>query len=241
MIQGADEDEERGQPGEAEQDEPEEARRDAPRALPVALLEQLGEDRDERGRQGQVGDERPEEVRHLERDREGVDLAGGAEVVRRDHLADEAEDPRKPGGEREDRRRPREPAARFLVHAPSIGREVNGAASLRRARCTAFGTISAPAQRGPFHAMPNIQQQKKRVRTAAKQRLENLRYHSTAKTLAKRLEAAVAGRRRGADRRRAPRARPLARPRGGPGRLHRNTAARRKAQAARLVSAGSAS
>jgi ribosomal protein S20 len=39
--------------------------------------------------------------------------------------------------------------------------------------------------------MPNIQQQKKRVRTAAKQRLENLRYQSTAKTLAKRLAAAV--------------------------------------------------
>src|SRR3954469_19347920 len=39
--------------------------------------------------------------------------------------------------------------------------------------------------------MPNIRQQKKRVRTAGKQRLENLHYRSTAKTLAKRLEAAV--------------------------------------------------
>ena len=39
--------------------------------------------------------------------------------------------------------------------------------------------------------MPNIKQQKKRVRTAAQERLENLRYRSTAKTLAKRLEAAV--------------------------------------------------
>ena len=39
--------------------------------------------------------------------------------------------------------------------------------------------------------MPNIRQQKKRVRTAAKQRLENLHYRSTAKTLAKRLETAV--------------------------------------------------
>ena len=56
---------------------------------------------------------------------------------------------------------------------------------------TRFGTIPAPAYRGPFNAMPNIQQQKKRVRTAAKQRLENLRYQSTAKTLAKRLQAAV--------------------------------------------------
>ena len=39
--------------------------------------------------------------------------------------------------------------------------------------------------------MPNIKQQEKRVRIAARQRLENLRYRSTAKTLAKRLEQAV--------------------------------------------------
>ena len=39
--------------------------------------------------------------------------------------------------------------------------------------------------------MPNIKQQKKRVRIAARQRLENLRYRSTVKTLTKRLEAAV--------------------------------------------------
>ena len=36
--------------------------------------------------------------------------------------------------------------------------------------------------------MANIKQQKKRVRTAARQRLENLRYRSTIKTLTKRLE-----------------------------------------------------
>ena len=40
--------------------------------------------------------------------------------------------------------------------------------------------------------MPNIQQQKKRVLIAVRQRNENLRYRSTIKTLAKRLEAAVA-------------------------------------------------
>jgi small subunit ribosomal protein S20 len=40
--------------------------------------------------------------------------------------------------------------------------------------------------------MPNIKQQKKRVRSAARQRLENLRYRSTVKTLTRRLEAAVA-------------------------------------------------
>jgi small subunit ribosomal protein S20 len=83
--------------------------------------------------------------------------------------------------------------------------------------------------------MPNIQQQKKRVRSAAKQRLENLRYRSTAKTLAKRLERAVAT----GDRDRvAAEHRELVRwldRAAAKGALHRNTAARRKAQAARLV------
>ena len=97
------------------------------------------------------------------------------------------------------------------------------------------GTIGAPAHRGPFHAMPNIKQQKKRVRTAAKQRIENLRYRSTAKTLAKRLEVAV----QSGDRDRiASEHRELVRwldRAASNGALHRNTAARRKAQAARLV------
>ena len=39
--------------------------------------------------------------------------------------------------------------------------------------------------------MPNIKQQKKRVRVAGEERMENLRFRSTAKTLAKRLQAAV--------------------------------------------------
>ena len=43
-----------------------------------------------------------------------------------------------------------------------------------------------------FSRMPNIKQQKKRVRTAAEERLENLRYRSTIKTLTKRLSSAVA-------------------------------------------------
>ena len=83
--------------------------------------------------------------------------------------------------------------------------------------------------------MPNIQQQKKRVRTAAKQRLENLHYRSTAKTLAKRLEAAVAD---GDKARVAEEHKQLvawldrAAARGA---IHRNTAARRKSQADRLV------
>src|SRR6266508_661845 len=39
--------------------------------------------------------------------------------------------------------------------------------------------------------MPNIKQQKRRVESAARQRLENVRYRSTAKTIFKRLEQAV--------------------------------------------------
>ena len=84
--------------------------------------------------------------------------------------------------------------------------------------------------------MPNIRQQKKRVRTAAKQRLENLHYRSTVKTLAKRLEAAVKDgdqNRITAEYRELEKLLDRATARGA---LHRNTAARRKAQAARLVS-----
>jgi small subunit ribosomal protein S20 len=84
--------------------------------------------------------------------------------------------------------------------------------------------------------MPNTKQQKKRVRTAARERLENLRYRSTAKTLAKRLQAAVQSgdqSRVDAEHRELVRWLDRAAARGA---LHRNTAARRKAQAARLVS-----
>ena len=66
--------------------------------------------------------------------------------------------------------------------------------------------------------MPNIKQQKKRVRSAARERLENLRYRSTVKTLTRRLQSAVE------DGDAAAR-----------GALHRNTAARRKALAARIA------
>jgi small subunit ribosomal protein S20 len=83
--------------------------------------------------------------------------------------------------------------------------------------------------------MPNIKQQKRRVEIAARQRVENVRYRSTAKTLFKRLERAVeAGDTDGAaeehkaliellDRAAARRA------------IHPNKAARKKSQAARLV------
>ncbi len=83
--------------------------------------------------------------------------------------------------------------------------------------------------------MPNIRQQEKRVRQASRQRIENLRWRSTAKTLMRRLRdsaeqgdaASVTSSHRelvswldkAASR----------------GSLHKNTAARRKAQAARIV------
>jgi small subunit ribosomal protein S20 len=83
--------------------------------------------------------------------------------------------------------------------------------------------------------MPNIKQQKKRVRSAARERLENLRYRSTVKTLAKRLESAVASGEReriDAEHRELVRWVDRAAARGA---LHKNTAARRKAQASRLI------
>lgn len=83
--------------------------------------------------------------------------------------------------------------------------------------------------------MPNIRQQEKRVRIASRQRLENLRYRSTVKTLQKRLQAAVAD---GDADKVAEAHRELVRTidrAASRGALHRNTAARRKSQAARLV------
>jgi small subunit ribosomal protein S20 len=83
--------------------------------------------------------------------------------------------------------------------------------------------------------MPNIKQQKKRMRTAARQRLENLRYRSTVKTMTRRLETAVTD---GDAERVANEHRELVRwidKAASQGALHRNTAARKKAQAARLA------
>jgi small subunit ribosomal protein S20 len=87
--------------------------------------------------------------------------------------------------------------------------------------------------------MPNIKQQKKRVRIAAQERLDNLRYASTVKTLTRRLRAAVA---EGDAERVASEHRELVRwidKAAARGALHRNAAARKKAQAAKLVSGGS--
>jgi small subunit ribosomal protein S20 len=79
--------------------------------------------------------------------------------------------------------------------------------------------------------LPNIKQQEKRVRQAAEERLENLRWRSTAKTLMRRLKESD-----GKDVETAHRE--LVRwldKAASHGALHKNTAARRKAQAAKLL------
>jgi small subunit ribosomal protein S20 len=84
--------------------------------------------------------------------------------------------------------------------------------------------------------VPNIKQQERRVRRAARERMENLRFRSTAKTLFKRVETALADgdQARAADEHRAlVRCLDKAAARGA---IHPNKAARKKAQAARLLS-----
>jgi small subunit ribosomal protein S20 len=87
--------------------------------------------------------------------------------------------------------------------------------------------------------MPNIKQQKKRVRTAADERVENLRYTSTVKTFTRRLRDAVEA---GDQTRIADEHRALVRwidKAAANGALHRNAAARKKSQAAKLASGAS--
>jgi small subunit ribosomal protein S20 len=83
--------------------------------------------------------------------------------------------------------------------------------------------------------MPNIRQQEKRVRQATRQRAENLRWRSTAKTLMRRLRDAADGEDKTAV---GDRHRELVSwldKAAANGSLHKNTAARRKSQAARIV------
>lgn len=83
--------------------------------------------------------------------------------------------------------------------------------------------------------MPNIKQQEKRVRQAARQRQENLRWRSTAKTLMRRLDEAVAdGDATETEARHRELVQWLDRA-AASGALHRNTVARRKSQAAKLA------
>ena len=89
--------------------------------------------------------------------------------------------------------------------------------------------------------MANIRQQKKRIRTAADERLENLRYRSTIKTLSKRLATTVAEGDKDAvetEHRGLVKLIDRAVARGA---LHRNAGARKKAQAARVVSGSTVS
>jgi small subunit ribosomal protein S20 len=105
----------------------------------------------------------------------------------------------------------------------------------RRGRDGRLATIESPARSGRFHDMANIKQQKKRIRIAGDQRLENLRYRSTIKTLTKRLASAVEDGDADAV---ATEHRTLVRwidKAVSRGALHRNTGARKKSQAARLV------
>ncbi len=83
--------------------------------------------------------------------------------------------------------------------------------------------------------MPNIRQQEKRVRQAARQRQENLRWRSTAKTLLRRLREAVDETDAAAT---ETRHRELVRwldKAAAHGALHRRTVARRKSQAAKVA------
>jgi small subunit ribosomal protein S20 len=96
-------------------------------------------------------------------------------------------------------------------------------------------TIGRPARRGSFSEMPNIKQQEKRVRQAARQRQENLRWRSSAKTLMRRLRDAVEG---GDAQEAEARHRELVQlldRAASHGALHRNTVARRKSQAANIA------
>lgn len=84
--------------------------------------------------------------------------------------------------------------------------------------------------------MPNIKQQERRVHTAARERTENLRWRSTAKTLYRRLERAVdAGDSASVAEEHRNLVRLLDRA-AARGAIHPNKASRKKAQAARLVS-----
>ena len=83
--------------------------------------------------------------------------------------------------------------------------------------------------------MPNLKQQKRRVEIAARQRAENIRYRSSAKTLFRRLEQAV---RDGDKARAAEEHRALVQllDRAAARRaIHPNKAARKKSQAERLL------
>src|SRR5215210_1124161 len=134
----------------------------------------------------------------------------------------------------------RGPVATILLPAASVPRRAHVSVTECDESVSTGRLLRSPRpQCGHFHAMPNIKQQKKRVRIAAEERVENLRYASSVKTFTRRLRAAVAD----GDRDRiAEEHRNLVRwidKAAARGALHRNAAARKKSQADKLVSSGS--
>ena len=83
--------------------------------------------------------------------------------------------------------------------------------------------------------MPNIKQQKKRVRLAGEERLANLRYRSTIKTLSKRLASAAEDGDAATVEQEHRRLVQLIDRAVARGALHRNAGARKKSQAARAA------
>lgn len=83
--------------------------------------------------------------------------------------------------------------------------------------------------------MPNIQQQKKRVRQGARQRVENLRWRSTSKTLMRSLRSAADKGDKDAIGEAHRALTSWVDKAAGRGKLHKNTAARRKSQAAKIA------
>jgi len=96
----------------------------------------------------------------------------------------------------------------------------------------------SPGRSGVFYVMPNIKQQERRVSTSARQRLENLRWRSASKTIFRRLERALEdgdADQIAAEHRELVRTLDKAAVQRA---IHPNKAARKKAQAAKLVSGG---
>ena len=132
-----------------------------------------------------------------------------------------------------DRRR-----CRLPPRAASIGASP-GARPERQRTWVACYDVACPAERGAFTRMPNIKQQERRVRTSARQRLENLRWRSSSKTVTRRLLDALD---EGDQERVAAEHRELVRTldkAAAQGAMHPNKAARKKSQAARLVAGSS--
>jgi small subunit ribosomal protein S20 len=86
--------------------------------------------------------------------------------------------------------------------------------------------------------MPNIKQQKKRVRIAAEERLENLRYRSTIKTLTKRLSTTAEAGDSAATTEEHKELVKLIDRAVSRGALHKNAGARKKSQAAKIAAGG---